>query len=163
MRKRIYTKIFIWLLVILLGFGACILKKSLEELFVEYWDNSTSWNGGRTGIGATNVWMEADGNQIRGSLDYHVFDCYNPSAIAQLFIAVERKIVVTLYDGIPGCGGVKGSESFSFSYDSSKFGSSATIYLVGTWAYSVEQGKYHYEHENGGWRCSIGRVKVIKK
>jgi uncharacterized repeat protein (TIGR01451 family) len=71
-----------------------------------------------------------------------------------LFVAVDRKVVATLYNGIPGSGGASGSRIFSF--DASQFPANATIYLAGTWAMSEEIGRFHYEQQQGGWRIAIG-------
>jgi len=131
-----------------------------ELLEVQGWDNSYTWNQGQTGISAWNVRFEAQGNTINGSLNYRVYDRDNPTAIVQLFIAVEREVVAVIYNGIPGSQGYNGYMNFSFRFARNRHGNNANIYLAGTWAYTVEQGKYHYEYENGGWRCSIGKTLV---
>jgi|GEM_PF-3290464 len=141
-------------------FLICSPSSGQEFLKVQGWDNSYTWNQDETGISAWNVRFEAQGNTINGSLNYRVYDRDNPTAIVQLFIAVEREVVAVIYNGIPGSRGYNGYMNFSFRFDRNRHGTNANIYLAGTWAYTVEQGKYHYEYENGGWRCSIGKISV---
>jgi hypothetical protein len=131
-----------------------------ESLEVQGWGNSYEINPGRTGFSASSVALRAGGNTVSGSLRYQAFDRFNPSAIVQLFVAVDRTVVATLYQGIPGAGGDSGTKDFSFVYDRSRYGAGATIYLAGTWAMSERVGKYHYEQQGGGWRCPIGRVTI---
>lgn len=125
-------------------------------LQVQSWDNSYTWNLGGTGFSAGAVNFSASGATVTGSLNYSVFDWDNPTAIAQLFVAVERKVVYTLYNGVPSWGGASGSGFFVF--DASQFASGATIYLAGTWAIAEDVGRFHYEQQGGGWRVAIGVI-----
>jgi hypothetical protein len=133
---------------------------SAENLIVQAWDNGTSINPGQTVFSARNVRLSSSGTTVGGSLAYEVFDRYNPTAIVQLFIAVEREVAAVVYNGIPGSSGRSGTKEFSFIFDPRRHGKKATIYLAGTWARGVDSGKYHYERENGGWRCAIGTITV---
>lgn len=127
---------------------------------VQNWDNNYYTNPGKTWFSASSVVFTTSGTTVTGSLRYQVVDQYNPTAIAQLFAAVERKVVATLYNGIPGAQGVSGSKQFSFVYDQSKYGSAAALYLVGTWTLSESLGINAYEQQGGGWWCAIGSLRV---
>jgi len=128
-----------------------------EEIAVEAWENSHYRNSGRTAFSASSVALGASGSTVTGSLRYEVFDRVGTTAIVQLFVAVERTVVWTLYNGIPGPSGRTGSASFSFPYDRSKYGPRATIYLAGTWTMSEALGKDAYQ-QGHGWRCPIGII-----
>jgi len=133
---------------------------AVEHLEVAGWNNSKTWNNGETGIEAWDVKFSMSGNTINVSLRYRVFDKNNPTAIVQLFVAIERKVAAVLYNSIPGYPGDSGFKSFSFNYDELFNSSGDTIYLAGTWAIGLKRGIDHYEKENGGWRCPIGRLSA---
>jgi sugar lactone lactonase YvrE len=132
-----------------------------QRIDIQSWGNRHFWNSPPSWISASSVVFGVSGNTVNGTLGYRLFDQFNPSAIVQLFVAVERKVVCTLYNAIPGAEGVSGTKNCSFVYDSATYGTRATVYLAGTWAMSEAIGIYHYEQQAGGWRCPIGSVSVV--
>jgi len=121
---------------------------------------SAEWSW--TYAAADQVAVNQNGPTLSASLRYQIYNVVNPGGeIDQLYLAADRKVLATIYNGHPGaCPGVAASWANAAVSLSELSPGTHTLYVARTAATSDAAGRNHYENENGGWRVAIGAVAI---
>lgn len=102
------------------------------------------------------VQRTTEGFMIR--FDWQIYNVNNPREIDQIFVAINDRIISTVFDGIPGREpGKSGTfhKNIAVSLEPSQ---EHMIYVVRTAAPGAGYGINHYQQENGGWRVPIAKI-----
>lgn len=121
-------------------------------------DNVVSSEETWTACSFRNAVVRGTNGGLAVEFEWQIYNVKNPSEIDQVFIALDDKILATVYDGIPGKSpGHTGVFQKQLSLPKID-GRDHTLYVVRTAATSESAGKRHYQEDSGGWKAPIARI-----
>lgn len=149
-----------FLTLLLFTFLSTLAFPWAERVEVENSQSSAQINlGGADNVKISNIHISTSGKVVKGRFDWSKRTTKNPGEIDQIYLAIERKVVGVIYNGIPGKSGVSKTYSFSVNCDIPTPGKTVGLYVVMTPSRNVSEGKAHYELEGGGYRVRIATLK----
>lgn len=148
---------FIFVCVAVLGICAALVYAG--QITVE--TRNVNLNlGQKITVNASDISVKTSGNSVILQFKYTVKDSDNPGAVVQLLVAVERKVVAFVYNGIPGSAGDSGTVRVSLPKSLFTGGgyNETAVYFGAMWTTSRPNAKRDYEN-GGGHRGVMAIVK----